>query len=265
MVSAPSEGAIAQRIADWQRSHGRLPDPAQREALIQAALDEDILFREALRLGLHRRDPVVLRRLYQDVQFLGLEAAPADAIRTALDMQLYTGDEVIRRRLLERMRAIGHGPAPPLDEAALRQRYQDQLARWSIPPRLSFEHRFLRDADSARPQELLRRLRDGEEVSADPFLLGQRFTALDRSEVAERFGQSFAERLWAQTDGLWSGPLRSPYGQHLVRISDRLPQQPRPYAEVRERLAQEWREALQAERLRAWIAQLRRRYRVLPS
>ncbi len=265
VVSAPSEGALAMRIADWRRSHGRMPGAEERAAMYQAALDEEILFQEALRLGLHRRDPVVLRRLYQDVRFLGLDAPPAEAIRTALDMKLYTGDEVIRRRLLDRMRAIGRGPDPQPDEALLRQLYQDQLKRWHTPERLSFEQRFLRQPGSERAQAMLQELRQGQAGAGDPFLLGASFSALDREETARRFGEAFADGLWDLPDGVWSGPLHSPYGQHLIRINERIPPRPRPFAEVRERIAHDWREQQQAQRLRRWITTLRERYRVVAS
>ncbi len=45
-------------------------------------VDDEVLYREALALGLHRRDPIVRRRLIQKMEFLlegGAGAAPADA------------------------------------------------------------------------------------------------------------------------------------------------------------------------------------------
>ena len=127
-------------------------------------LDERLLFREALRLGLHRADPVVLRRLRQDVVFLGIQAPAGEQIQTALDMQLYQGDEVIRRRLIERMRAIARGPSPVPDDATLRQRYAQQAERWQAPPRFSLSHVYLRagEQDQARAQRLRQRLVEGD-------------------------------------------------------------------------------------------------------
>ena len=55
---------------------GREPSAHEMAALVRDALDEEILFREALALGLERRDPVVHQRLVRNLRFLAEDGAP---------------------------------------------------------------------------------------------------------------------------------------------------------------------------------------------
>jgi parvulin-like peptidyl-prolyl isomerase len=71
------------------------------------------------------------------------------------------------------------------------------------------------------------------------------------AEVARSFGSEFAERVAALAPGEWAGPVESPYGLHLVLVSERVaPARPalaelRPAVE-RELLAERRRDGLQA-------------------
>lgn len=57
------------------------PAPPQLSALVQAFVREEILYREALAMGLDRDDVIVRRRLAQKMEFLAQEDvhAPTDA------------------------------------------------------------------------------------------------------------------------------------------------------------------------------------------
>ena len=54
---------------DFRRSVGTPPDAGELAALIRDYVDREILFREALRAGLHRSDPLIRRRLVQNIRF----------------------------------------------------------------------------------------------------------------------------------------------------------------------------------------------------
>ena len=70
----------------WQRS----PDARELIALIQSYIREEVLYREALALGLDKNDGVVRRRMSQKIQFLSedladLEQADDKTLQTYLD------------------------------------------------------------------------------------------------------------------------------------------------------------------------------------
>lgn len=73
-----SRGRIDSLAAQFASTHGRPPDAAERNDLIQAWVKEEILSREALALGLDREDTVIRDRLRQKMEFVagGAEATP---------------------------------------------------------------------------------------------------------------------------------------------------------------------------------------------
>lgn len=274
-IEAPSAEFIEQLVEDWSRRHGRLADAADRETIIRRELDERILFREALRLGLHRKDPVVLKRLRQDVEFLRIPAETNEAIQTALDLQLHLGDEVIRRRLLERMRSIGRGPDPQAGEAELLELYASDPEHWLSPERISFRQIFLDQANSASLPGILADLQQTGDFAAtarrhgDPFLHGEEFRQLSSRQLDKLFGRDFADEAMRRfrqeqtLDQLWVGPLHSRYGLHLLQALAHQPAQPLQFSQVKKQVAARWRRQHQAERLLHYLEHLRGRYRVI--
>jgi len=64
----------------------------------------------------------------------------------------------------------------------------------------------------------------------------------------------------ALAPGEWSGPIASPYGYHLVRVTAVEPSETPPLAAVRGRLVEDVRSAERAERWRQVLASLRASY-----
>ena len=71
-----SRGRIDSLAAQFQATHGRSRDAAERDDLILTWVREEILCREALALGLNREDTVIRDRLRQKMVFV---AGGADA------------------------------------------------------------------------------------------------------------------------------------------------------------------------------------------
>lgn len=222
--------------ADHQRRNGVLPSPAEEAGLVQRYVDGEMLYREALRLGLDRGDIIVRRRMIQKMELLADELADG-------------GTELPDDRQL----------------ATYLQKHAD---RYAVPALVSFEHVFLRAGDSPpKKQEaaaLAERIARGAAPSSlgDPFLHGPEFALRSREQVAALFGEDFADRLFTLPQDGWSPPMRSAYGWHLVRITQRQAETPPALSEVRERVEQDWREEREAEARQAQTEQLRRRYRV---
>ena len=258
-------------------SFGRLPDDAELRALVDAEVADEILYREALALGLTRRDEVVRRRLVQNMRFLHPEDErnPEALFEEALLLGMDRSDLVVRRRLIQRMRlaieARGQAKEPMEAElASYLARHQD---RFSSPPRVSFSHVFIDPARRGRPaeveaRELLSRLMaagaggDAGAGLGDPFLATRDEPLCSEKELAKLFGPAFARRVMEVAPGSWEGPLPSSHGLHLVWVHERTRAEPIPLGSVRG----EVRYALLAERseraLESAIEELRQRYRV---
>lgn len=222
------------------------PAPAVSSASVPR---EERLVREALALGLHRSDPVVRRRLVQNLRFLGADPGRSDEalFEEALALGLHETDLVVRRRLVQRLELAAGAAAreeTPAD-AELEAWLRAHRERFERPARvritqvmLSRERRGSHLERDAR--ELLERLHR-EQVSpddavgwGDPSLLPGRIPLRAGKDLARDFGATFARSVLALPTGRWSGPVPSAFGLHLVFVHERAAARLPALAEVRD-------------------------------
>ena len=217
------------------RRHGRQPTAEEERALVDRYVDNEVMLREALALGLDRGDIIVRRRLVQKMEFLnqGLDA-----------------------------------PAPPTD-ADLQALLDRHPERYLLASRLTLEHVFVsrqrHPSDAAAvADELHERIAAGEDPATlgDPFLRGRVFRAETEGELAGVFGPELARTLQTAPLDTWSGPYASSFGQHLVRVSERSGGRPATVADVRRALTRDVEAEQRAAAARAALAALRTRYDV---
>lgn len=220
---------------DHLRRMGTLPTPEEEAALVQRFVDDEVLYREAIALGLERGDVIVRRRLVQKMEFL------TEGIAAAAD---------------------------PSD-AELAAFLQTHAARWAIGERVSLTHVFVgtdrHGTDAPALAATLRRQLDAGADPAtlgDPFLRGATLREQDARGVAAIFGPAFADQVMGLPLGTWSVPVRSSYGLHVVRIDERLPAEMPPLAAVRADVEREWRDERRLEAGRDALGTIRRRYDV---
>ena len=213
-------------------------------SLVQSEVDDELLYRRALELGFDRDDPVVRRRLVQNLRFAGAgpERDDASLYQEALELGMDRSDPLVHRRLVQRMRLTleAQALAPEPTEAELRAWYAAHPERFEEPARTRFvQLYFAREhADAARA--LQRKLAaqgagpDAPDARGEPFLHPAAQPPLSDSELALRFGAEFADGLAAVPAGAWQGPIASAYGHHLVFVVERMPAGLAPFDEVRE-------------------------------
>lgn len=216
--------ALTQQLArDWQRDTGQWPTVAEQRAVVHGHLQEQRLLREALRLGLAERDPVVRLRLVDNLRFLAPDRQADDAalLREALALNMAEHDVVARRRLVQIMGERLSGAAV-VDRAAVRRHIEAHPERYAPPTRYRVTHRFIAgDYDRQRADLLLRVLQSGSPSAAgagDPFLLGPLPTWVTLPELRRWLGPSVAEGVATLPLNQWSPPLPSAWGWHLMRI-----------------------------------------------
>ncbi len=220
---------------EYLERNGSLPTAAEEEALVQGYIDREVMYREALALGLDRGDLVVRRRLIQKMQFL-LESDAS--LRQPSDAEL----DAYRRQHAE---------------------------RYATPQRVALRHVFV-DADrhgKAAPRvaaDLRRRLLAGADPAdlGDPFLRGRVLPLRSERELAGTFGARFAAAVMDLSAGEWSRPLRSSYGYHLVRVERREEARAPALSEVRTEVLRDLRAERRAAAERTAMRRLREKYRV---
>lgn len=226
--------------ARWTAQWGRPPTDQELEASIGEAVDEEILYREAQRLGLDREDAIVRRRLAQKLTFI-LEDAGGAAAPSAEQVEEY---------------------------------FARHAERYRRPPRTTFDHVFLsadrRTDPAGDATALLPGIRAGSGGDwrrlGDPFMLSRTYADRTDAEIAGMFGAGFADAVSALPDDSWSGPVESTYGMHLVRVRDRTPPRRPSLDELRDRVVADLRDERRRERGRAAYRALRDDYEVrLPA
>lgn len=259
----------------WQRALGRPLGDGELQTLIGEAIDEEILFREALRHGLDRL-PTVRRRLLQLGRYLelgdprdGSEAVEARAVALGLDRT----DAIVRRYLVASMREklrAGLAEARPSEEevAAHLREHADQYA---LPLRVRLSHVFV-GGHTGASLERIRRLRreiletglppDSAAEWGDPFYGGQHLPLWSRARLAAALGDALAAAASRQPVASWSQPVASPYGQHLLWVHEvEEARSPEPSA-VRDQIARRLIEERREGQLRELLRAMRERYRI---
>lgn len=183
---------------------------SERRAVSARQIEDEVLYREALRLGLDRDDGVVRQRLIQKLLFLAEEL---------------------------------EGAGQPLDEASLRACYERKSSALRRPAASQLVHVFAaspKTLAALRPQVAAWRPQPGAELALPPF--GESFP-LNRhvqaalTEIASQYGEDFAAALPALPVGSWSEPLPSKYGWHLVLPLAFAPERPATFEEARPELS----------------------------
>lgn len=237
VVTVTDEQVDALR-ARWDAQWGRPPTDRELQGLLDEMVREEILYREALRLGLDRGDPIVRRRLAEKMTFMLEDNAQLPA-PTAHEVEAY---------------------------------YAAHAERYREPQRTTFRHVYLsgdRRADARRDAAaLLQVVRDGEaddwRRAGDPFPLLREYTDRTGREIAELFGADFAAALSGLPAGAedWHGPLDSAHGTHLVQVLDRNAPRTPALDDVRERIVPDLLAAQRRDRNRIALRALRERYDV---
>lgn len=211
---APSD--IELLSATFERQWQRPPTDGELGNLVNARIREEVLYREALAVGLDQDDMVVRRRMVQKMEMLSEDLA-----------------------LL----------ADPTD-TELQAFFDEHREDYRIPPEFSFSHIYFNldrrgDAAEAEALKILGELRrqDPPPVSAsergDRFMLGFDFRDAPPSQIARSFGSQFADSLTELELG-WQGPVLSGYGLHLVYLDKRVEGRIPTWTEVRDRLVMDF-------------------------
>lgn len=193
---------VDERVRDrlnnlWQVQTGSPASKEELDSLVQNWIREEVLFREAKRLGLDRDDSIVRRRLVQKLGFLVEEVEAEEDQRRA--MQKY---------------------------------YVDHIEKYSLPVRYSFAQIFF--SDNSRAAEIKLNIEQGADWRdlSETSMLSDRYVSRNEMEIAAIFGRGFSTHLYSFVQGKWVGPIRSSFGFHLIRLERILPTEITPLAYI---------------------------------
>jgi hypothetical protein len=230
-------GHVERLAQQWTRTHLRPPSAEELAGLVEQEINEEILSREAVAMGLDRDDLVIRRRLAVKMDFLTDDVT---AMATPSDEQLQT----------------------------FLSQHPD---KFNVESLTTFAQVYINRSQrgtgaSAEAERVLTLLNDKAgpdwQTLGDPLPVPNEYEAGTDADVARLFGREFPKKLAGLPVGCWSGPVESGYGLHLVLVRKRTAGRAPPLNEVRDAVLSEWRAAQRLELSSNLRRQRRARYAV---
>jgi hypothetical protein len=267
--------------AEYMQEIARLPTPEEEQAIVDALVDEEVLYRYALDLGMDQ-EPVVQRRLARIAAFV--EANPHESrsekelAHQAMELGLNDGDLVVRRILSDGarrlIRAVVLVRQP--DEASLQEYFRANGEQFLRPAETRLTHvavdGWKHPADTReRAQSLLEEIRDRRLEPAAAIGLGDEpfvpsgLPLQTDIQLIRHFGVTFTDAVRKVPVGEWGGPVPSRYGEHLVYVHERRPPYMPPFDEIRAKVQERYLHKLADEWLALRLRELRAGYDIVVS
>jgi hypothetical protein len=222
--------------SQWHRQ----PTPAEFQAMVEDKVREEVLYREALAMGLDKDDTIVKRRMAQKMQFLAEDVAAA------------------------------HEPST----AELKAWFEKNSSKFALPSRYSFRHLYFspdkrgKNAQDDAAKALAKIAGQPEDSKlaaslADQFMFQDYYGDRAPDALAKEFGPQFVVAIEKLKPGSWQGPIESGYGWHLVYIDTVIPGRIPAFEEMEPDVKTAW---LAEQKKQAWqkaYTEMRAKYTVL--
>jgi len=231
-----TSGHIEHLVTLFTKTRQRAPSELELSGLVDNYILEEVLYREALAIGLDRDDTIVRRRLRQKIEFLLDDftmVEPSDA-----DLQLLLDNEPDRFRRDARIsfNQVSLGQVPLGDESL--------------------------DAANATLADLQAGVPDPSALSQS-YLIPYRFDDASEAEIGARFGDAFTAALFDVETREWTGPIESAFGLHLVQIEKIVARSIPALADIRAVVEREWLVDYRAVAQQQIIDQMKAKYTVV--
>ncbi len=207
-----SAAEIERQAAIFASENQRQPTDEDIQGLLFSHVEEQVLMREAQRLGLDEDDTIIRRRLAQKMRFMIEDSAPPTLPR----------------------------------EKELREWFEARHDEFLVLEQRAFSHIYLspgqHDDIEADAQIILTAVNDANWKSqGDPFIEQSEYPLVDKIALSRKFGRNFAQGLFAMpSNQSWQGPIESSFGLHLVRIDEQTDQRAPSFEEARPDIEKKW-------------------------
>jgi len=226
-------------IALSQKQRKQIPTREELDGLIEYHIQEEILYREALKMDLHKNDPVIRRILVQKMKFI-------------------TNDSVSMNKV---------------SDQELQSYFQTHKTKFTIPGRISFSQIYFNPRKRnfhawEDAQHLLSKIIQSKKKIntlnfGDHFRGGNHFDNISPTELSKYFSKSFIAQLFKLHRGKWSSPMKSGFGTHLIYIENRTDPRYASFDEVSDKVKKEWLVEESRKANKAFYQKLREKYTVI--
>ena len=207
------EAQIGQLASRWQQTWRRPPNAAELDGMIREHIKDEIYFREAVRLGLDSDDPIIRRRLRTKMEFLAT-AKVENSNPTDSELKLY---------------------------------YSANKARYAADPVFSYDQRYYGE-DETNARAAVQALNAGQSPAVLVIPLPAAMEKASTADIGREFGEAFVTNLRSLPIARWSGPVRSGYGWHAVRVRAVEAATVTPLVEIVQQVTNDWRAETKTKR-----------------
>lgn len=210
----------------FQSSRGREPTAEELKALRQVWLDNEVLYREGVALGLDKGDIAIRER----VIFKALNMVDANTKR------------------------------PEFDAKVLREWFEKNRARYDQPARYNFQEAVLTgESSETAVRSFVSALNGGRAPDVEAGL--RVFNGRPRANVEQSYGAAFATALETSPLNEWRA-IQSKDGWRAMRLQSITPGQPAEFEKVQNVVAQDWTDAVLSEQRSAAVSALAKKYTI---
>jgi hypothetical protein len=212
----------------WETQTGMIASQDELNSLVQNWIEEEVLFQEALRLGLDQEDSIVRRRMIQKLNFIA-ESEPVAVPET---------------RILENF-------------------YSRNLQDYTLPRRYSMRQLYFQTRPDAR--SALAAIDRGEKAASlgESSMLSSSYAYRSSLDLNATFGSGFADQLKNLSANSWHGPLKSSFGYHLVLVTGIHEQEVTPLRVISDQVLTDYRQSRQDSARERYLANLRLNYEIV--
>jgi peptidyl-prolyl cis-trans isomerase C len=210
-----------------------LDTPEGRMQFLESLITRDLLMQEALRRGMDRRQEV----------------------RERLDMAR-------RSILLEALLREVTETAPGLSDEALRKHYDANAGNFQVGERVKVSHVLFKDR--AKAEEIAKKAKNGV-----PFEEIIKITTKEGGVAADlgfiekgKFDEEFEEAAFAAKQGQVTGPVKTAYGYHLIKVGEKRPAGAQPFEEVKAQIRADLTEQAQRDAFETLLAQMKKQAKI---
>jgi hypothetical protein len=213
-------------IQVFRQARGHEPNSDELYALRKVWLDNEVLYREGIALGLDRGDTAIRER----VIFKALSMVDAGV------------------------------KLPTIDEKVLRTWFESHRQKYDEPARYDFEEAVMAgDRSESTGRAFAQALNAGAPGDREADL--RVFTARPQENIVQSYGADFATALAAATPGEWQA-LPSEGGPRVIRLKSVTAPKPATFEDLSGIVLQDWTDSVMAEQRSAAVRALAKKYDV---
>jgi hypothetical protein len=210
----------------FEQSRGRTPTREELKVLHRVWLDNEILYREGLAMGLDN------------------------------------GDSAIRERVIFKALSIvdANVRLPNIDDRQLREWFESRRAKYDEPARFDFQEAALSgDSSESAVRAFVEALNAGTPGDAQAGL--RVFKARPQSNIVQSYGEEFAKALELATPGQWHA-MRTREGWRAIQLNTIAQPRPADYEVLRGVVFQDWKDSVASEQRSAAVRALEGKYKI---